>query len=166
MMSFLNDKQILAAMKKNELIALGGDEKAVTPNGYDLSIETMNTLIEAPGFPLVCRSLFTKEYLKMPKDVIGILHLRSRFVRVGAFGSFGIVDAGFEGHLQFSIYAPKEMWELFEKSADKRMVQIIFYKLSEEVAIGYAGRSGNFQGMKPHTTTKTTEEVIFKGLEL
>jgi dCTP deaminase len=147
-MGFLRDKDIIGMVGNGMLVPIEFNPKAVTPNGYDLSIDpvSIDVIQEVDLGALKGRVVYTKEYLKIPKDVMAILHLRSRFSRVGGFGSFGLVDAGFEGKLQFCIYLPEEVWEHMRTKEDTRMVQIAFYKFDGGgVEKAYAERSGVFQ---------------------
>ncbi len=146
----LSDKEIIDAVSKGELIVTGFSGSSVTPNGYDLSIDKSSIDLMEPislGDVIEGRVVFTREYIKLLPRQYAMLFLKSRFSRVGGWGSFGFVDAGFSGILQFSIYLPKKIWDILRQKDDTRMVQIVFFESDSDVAVPYALRSGNFQGL-------------------
>ena len=58
-------------------------------------------------------------------------------------GSFGFIDAGFNGHLSLSFYNCSS-WEIDLKHGDK-IAQVVFIELTSESDITYGERSGNYQ---------------------
>ncbi len=139
----LKDKDIIEMAKKGELIMMGFNESNVTPNGYDISFDvTMSTPIVPAEFHGAV--FISNEYFKMPNDVIGTLWLKSRYCRAGAWGSFGLVDAGFEGNLSVTLFnMPIEL-----PAGVIPLVQIVFEKLDGSVDKAYAERSGHYQQSK------------------
>ncbi len=139
-MSILSDRDIKKYAEKNELIAVGFEEKYLTPNGYDLRVDRVLNRLGDTAF-----SIMSLEYLKIPKNMVASLYLKSRYCRVGVWGSFGFIDAGFEGKLQWSVFGIEleEMTKLVEKHMP--MVQVVFESLGGNVEKSYAERSGSFQ---------------------
>ncbi|MEM0142666.1 MAG: dCTP deaminase [Candidatus Parvarchaeum sp.] len=145
---FLKDKEILEYVNNKKLIAMEFDEKHLTPSGYDLRVDLGSSIKSKSGgeeFYISSVKCLTTEYLKIPDDIIGLLFLKSKYCRKGVWGNFGLVDAGFEGKLEFTLFRINV--EVFEESIenDIPVVQIIFYKLDDKVGKNYAKRSGNFQ---------------------
>ncbi len=150
-MCILSDSLIEKNVRHGLLIASGFNAKNVTPNGYDLSIGeiriggiTYNGKTRIP--PLSPFLISTVEYLRMPDNITGSLWLRSSFSRRGVIGSFGYVDAGFEGELTLSFLNASNS-EL-TISAGERIVQIVFEKLCSRSKRSYPERSGNYHGSR------------------
>jgi dCTP deaminase len=142
MVGVMTDKEILEYIKVGKLIAVNFNEKNLTPNGYDLSAKLMNFTELDPTLKVY--KIMTDEYLKIPEDIVGRMYLKSRYCRKGVWGSFGFIDAGFEGAIEFTLFNfPKEEFE--GKTDSIPLVQVIFEKLGKNVEKSYAKRSGNFQ---------------------
>lgn len=152
-MAILSDADILAYVSRGELKLEPWNEKSLTPNGYDLRVaEVMlpdeGDAIHREGKVVVpggTRFLVsTMERVHMPGDVCGQLWIRSSYARRGVIGSFGKVEAGFEGTLTVGGYnvgrAPIEI------PIGDRFCQMAFEKLSSPPRALYAERSGNYQG--------------------
>ena len=109
-MSILSDNDIEQLMQKDELGIEPFQEKNLTPNGYDLSIEevyikkTDQHIKEGIAVipPLTWFAISTKEFVKMGPKITSQLWIRSSYARRGIMASFGKVDAGFHGTLTIS----------------------------------------------------------------
>ena len=156
-MSILKDKEIKEYVKKNLLIAVNYSEKNLTPNGYDLSVSPSNAVkLENANLNIV--KVLTYEYLKIPADIVATMYLKSRYSRQGAWGSFGFIDAGFEGCLEFTLFNMPE--NLFTQGdAPIPIVQVIFEKLDGNVEQTYEKRSGHYH--KLGETSLTFSPVEF-----
>ncbi len=142
MFGVMTDKQILEYIKEHKLIAVNFKEKNLTPNGYDLSAKIVNFTRLEDGKNNF--KVMTDEYLKIPNNVVARMYLKSRYCRKGVWGSFGFIDAGFEGALEFTLFNfPIE--EFVGNDNPIPLVQIVFETLNEEVIENYGERSGNFQ---------------------
>lgn len=135
----LRDVEIKEYIENGYLIVSEHTEKQLTPNGYDIRIEKVVDRVGENAF-----SVMTMEYIKMPENVIGTIYLKSRYCRQGMWGSFGLIDAGFEGKLQFTLFgvSEEEIIDLVNRKAT--IVQVMFQKLGGKVEKTYAERSGNF----------------------
>lgn len=149
-MSTLNDKDILALVSDGKLISEGFTDGSVTPNGYDLRVNTIrvhgkeldNAVIPPKAHFLVS----TVEFLYLPSDLVGQIWIRSSFARTGIIGSFGVVDAGFRGNLTLSFLNAGE--ENLKLSHEERIAQIVFHKLESNSGRDYSERSGNYQNSR------------------
>ena len=121
----LNDKEIKELIKQGKLEIEPFDENEVTSNGYDMELEDFE--IDSKSFKLV-RSA---EKIKMPNDLIAIPLLRTTYAFQGLILSPGVIDAGYEGHLKFSL--TNMSGDIIKKShinEEKRTIHIIFLKMS------------------------------------
>ncbi len=104
----LSDKAIRAMAESGMLISENYSEKSLTPNGYDLRISDVmysgnrheEVSVKTGGQFFIS----TMEKMKIPENIAGMLWMRSSYSRKGLFGSFGFVDAGFEGSLTLSFF--------------------------------------------------------------
>ncbi len=142
----LSDKAIRSMAESGILISENYSEESLTPNGYDLRINEImyggNTheevLVKTGGQFFIS----TVEKVKMPENIAGMLWIRSSYSRKGLFGSFGFVDAGFEGRLTLSFFNAGP--EITVKEND-RIVQMVFIRMEESAEKTYDLRSGNYQ---------------------
>ncbi len=142
----LSDKAIRSMAKSGMLISENYSEKSLTPNGYDLRINEImyggNRHEEVPVKTGGQFFISTMEKVKIPENIAGMLWIRSSYSRKGLFGSFGFVDAGFEGSLTLSFFnAGPEM----TIRKNDRIVQIVFIRMEESAEKTYDLRSGNYQ---------------------
>lgn len=83
--------------------AIGG-ESLVSRNDQKILLapqSSTNLQLDAGDFALV----LTKEYVKLPLDVAGVIGMRSVLARKGLILLAGMqIDPGFEGHLRFGLY--------------------------------------------------------------
>src|SRR4030067_3819110 len=102
-MPVLSDSDIVKLLSEGSLKIEGYDEKNLTPNGYDVTIEEIlvpstgkkhrQGIVSVPG-----NSWFvigTREFLVLPPNLMGQIRIRTTWVRRGVLSSFGIIDAGF-----------------------------------------------------------------------
>ena len=153
-MTILSDKDIENSMKNNELGIEPFNQKNLTPNGYDLSIEEiyikksdqhikegMATIPSMTWF-----AISTKEFVKMGPKITSQLWIRSSYARKGIMASFGKVDAGFHGTLTISCFNSND--EKIEIPIGDRFCQIVFENLSTKPSELYDKKSGNYQNQR------------------
>lgn len=144
----LSDRDIKKAITKGEIFIEPFNEKNLTPNGYDLTINEIfidgKKKKNANIPPLKWFAVSTKEYIKI-KNMAAQLWIRSTYARKGIFSSFGKVDAGFEGCLTLSCFNSKD--EINLKQGD-RFCQIVFEKLNSEPLKLYNGKYKGQRGIK------------------
>ncbi|HET6404058.1 MAG TPA: dCTP deaminase [Candidatus Thermoplasmatota archaeon] len=152
-MGILSDRDILARRAAGEPIVDPFEERSLTPNGYDLRVAEVLVPDVSPDVvregkavvPGGARFLVsTIERVHMPADVCGSLWLRSSYARRGVFGSFGKVEAGFEGTLTVGgLNAGRGAIDIL---IGDRFCQLVFERLESLPQRSYVERSGNYQG--------------------
>lgn len=160
-MPILSDRDILAAREAGRLVVEPFEPKCLTPNGYDLRIaEVMlpdeGAAVHREGKVVVpgqTRFLVsTVERVRMPADACGSLWLRSSYARRGVLGSFGKVEAAFEGTLTVGGFnagrAPLEL------PMGDRFCQLVFERMESVPQKAYAERSGTYQGQSGITLAR------------
>lgn len=160
-MPVLSDSDITDMLKSGALRIEGFDERNLTPNGYDVTIEEIlipstGTRLREGSVSVPGNSWFvigTKEFIALPPDLMGQIWIRTTWVRCGVLSSFGIIDAGFRGNLTFSAYNASK--DPIEVPIGERFAQVIFEGLSSPSKKSYAERSGNYQGQRGITLEPT-----------
>ncbi|MBL7134812.1 MAG: dCTP deaminase [Phycisphaerae bacterium] len=111
-------------------LAIGGEALVTSKDEKILLEPRSNTMLHLnPGdFALV----LTKEYVKMPLDIAGVIGMRSALARKGLMLLAGMqIDPGFEGHLRFGLYnaSPRRI----SLDYDDGLCMVEFHKLSGPV---------------------------------
>ena len=153
-MAVLSDADILALLETGALKIEGFNEKNLTPNGYDVTIEEIwvpstDARVREGAATVPGSSWFvigTKEYLVLPPELVGEIWIRTTWVRKGVLSSFGRIDAGFNGNLTFSAFNASK--ESLSVSAGERFAQVVFEELKSPPVKTYRERSGNYQGQR------------------
>ncbi len=151
-MAILSDRTISEYVEKGYLIGEGFDPLCLTPNGYDLRIDKLRLMegkedleegIVPPASPFFVSTI---ERMAMPDNVGGQMWIRSSYARKGVLGSFGFIDAGFNGNLTLSFFNGST--NPLEIRRGDRIAQVVFMLLTSESDVSYEGRSGNYQHSK------------------
>lgn len=166
-MPILSDRDILARRVAGGMSIEPFEDKCLTPNGYDLRIaevlipdESQDVIREGKVVvPPQTRFLVsTMERVRMPIDACGSLFLRSSYARRGVFGSFGKVEAGFEGTLTVGGFnAGRAALEL---PVGDRFCQLVFERLESLPQKSYVERSGNYQGQSGITLARNAPGTL------
>ena len=153
-MSILSDADITDYMNEDKLGLEPFNQKNLTPNGYDLSIEEVyikktdeqvkDGVAVIP--PLSWFAISTKEFVKMSERITAQLWIRSSYARRGIMASFGKVDAGFHGTLTISCFNAND--EAVKIPIGDRFCQIVFEKLVTLPSELYDKKSGNYQNQR------------------
>ena len=153
-MTILSDIDIKNSIEKKNLSIEPFNEKNLTPNGYDLSIDEIyikksdqhikEGIAAIP--PLTWFAISTKEFVKMGPDVTSQLWIRSSYARKGVMASFGKVDAGFHGTLTISCFNSND--ETLKIPIGDRFCQIVFENMASIPSELYDKRSGNYQNQR------------------
>ena len=139
-MTALSDSEILLSIKRRRLVILPFSKENLTPAGYDFSSATAFTLP-----PKQQRTVATNEHLELPKDVLGIIHLKSSLCREALIGSFAIIDPGFRGNLTLSLFNSGESHIQIKKN--EPIIQIIFQKTGNPSSNPYQGKYQDSSGI-------------------
>jgi len=153
-MTILSDKDIENAMNGNDLGIEPFNQKNLTPNGYDLSVDevyirkTDKHIKEGKATipPMTWFAISTKEFVKMGPQITSQLWIRSSYARKGVMASFGKVDAGFHGTLTISCFNSND--EPLEIPIGDRFCQIVFENMQSLPSELYDKKSGNYQNQR------------------
>ena len=153
-MTILSDEDIQKSVKNSELSIEPFNQKNLTPNGYDLSIDEIyikksNQHINkgiALIPPMTWFAISTKEFVKMGPQISSQLWIRSSYARKGILASFGKVDAGFHGTLTIGCFNSSD--QEIEIPIGDRFCQIVFERLSTTPKALYNERSGTYQNQR------------------
>ncbi|MCL4743868.1 MAG: dCTP deaminase [Burkholderiaceae bacterium] len=121
----------------------------VGPAGYDVRID-QDLVIPPAGFSLAS----TLEEFDMPNDVLGIVHDKSTWARLGLAAQNTVIEPGWRGFLTLELTnhnPPRSWWQLWRRQNDgaiviKRgmpIVQIIFHLLDRPAEHAYSGKYQN-----------------------
>lgn len=153
-MTILSDIDIRNSIDQNMLGIEPFNEKNLTPNGYDLSIDEIyikksdehikNGIARIP--PQTWFAISTKEFVKMGPQITSQLWIRSSYARKGVMASFGKVDAGFHGTLTISCFNSND--ESLEIPIGDRFCQIVFENMNSIPSELYDKKSGNYQNQR------------------
>ena len=150
-MTILSDIDIKKSIEKKDLGIEPFEDKNLTPNGYDLSIDEIfikktnehvrNGIAKIP--PLTWFAISTKECIRMGEQLTSQLWIRSSYARKGVMASFGKVDAGFKGTLTISCFNSND--EPLQIPIGDRFCQIVFENLASVPSELYDKKSGTYQ---------------------
>jgi dCTP deaminase len=153
-MTILSDEDIQKSVKNSELSIEPFNQKNLTPNGYDLSIDEIyikksnQHINEGIALipPMTWFAISTKEFVKMGPQISSQLWIRSTYARKGILASFGKVDAGFHGTLTIGCFNSSD--QEIEIPIGDRFCQIVFERLSAVPKALYNERSGTYQNQR------------------
>jgi dCTP deaminase len=148
----LSDGDILEAIEKGELCIEHFDDNGLTPNGYDLRVETVlvpgsGAKTETGQAVIPPKSWFlvgTRESVRLGRGLVAQLWLRTTFARKGVLATFGKIDAGFEGTLTVSAFNASD--SPVQIPVGERFCQMVLERLDSPARKVYAQRSGRYQG--------------------
>ena len=109
----------------NAFIDFKGDVCIIPPNSFALAVSF--------------------EYIKMPRNVTGLVLGKSTYARCGIVTNFTPLEAGWEGHITIEISnttpLPAKIY------ANEGIAQVLFLT-GEDCEVSYADRGGKYQGQK------------------
>jgi dCTP deaminase len=115
----LGKNQILKRIKEGSLIIKPFDESLVNPAGIDLRLSGIKS-ISYPNLKLTTDEKMlilpnetvlssTLEWIEMPVDLVGLIGLRSTWMRKGLkLAGLTVVDPGYKGNLTIQLSAARE----------------------------------------------------------
>ena len=139
-MTALSDNEILSLINKKTIIIKPFSRDRLTPAGYDFSSGAFFDLD-----PKQQKLVATAEYIELPEDIVGTIHLKSSLCREGVIGSFAVIDPGFSGNLTLSLFNSDE--KLIHIDKNEPLVQIIFHKTGEPSINPYRGKYQDSSGL-------------------
>ncbi len=152
-MCVLPDHAISEMIGTGELKISDYDDSCLTPNGYDLRVAEVRgadgSVVDEGVAEIPPGTMFyvsTVESVGLPADVCAQLWLRTTWIRRGAVGAFGKIDAGFHGTL--TLGALNASSDTLALPIGERFCQMVFETLCAPAEKAYSERSGNYQGQK------------------
>jgi dCTP deaminase len=92
------------------------------------------------------------EYMRMPRNVTGLVLGKSTYARCGIVTNFTPLEAGWEGHITIEISnttpLPARIY------ANEGIAQVLFFEADEDCRVSYADRKGKYQGQTGITLPK------------
>ncbi|MDD1769312.1 MAG: dCTP deaminase [Methanomassiliicoccales archaeon] len=160
-MAVLSDSDILELLGTGTLKIEGFQERNLTPNGYDVTIDEIaipstgekvrDGTISVPSGAWFL--IGTREYLELPPHLVGEIWIRTTWARKGILASFGRIDAGFHGNLTFS--ALNASGSPIALPIGERFAQVVLSELLSPPKKTYEQRSGNYQRQRGITLEPT-----------
>lgn len=94
----------------------------------------------------------TIEYLRMPRDITGLMTTKSTYARCGIVSPPTVLEADWEGQVTIEISnitpLPARIY------AHEGIAQVLFFRADEMCKISYADRNGKYQGQEGITLAK------------
>ena len=115
------------------------DPKAFDPGNLH-EVETNVLEIPPHGYALA----ETVEYVKMPRDCIGMVVDKSTYRRCGILMGATIIEPEWEGKITLEITNATPLWARIY--ANEGIAQIIFIRGNGVCAVSYADKRGRYQG--------------------
>jgi len=134
----LSDNEIKKATKTRELRIRPAAR--INPAGIDLRMDRNLTL--KPHQQALAASI---EYVQLPNNLLGILHLRSSLAREGVIASLALVDPGYHGQLTVSLYNAGARQVNLKRG--ERFIQLSLLRLTTPASQGYSGKYQNSRGV-------------------
>ncbi len=107
-----------------------------------------------PNSYLLCR---TKEYFRIPRDVLVLCVGKSTYARCGAIVNVTPIEPGFEGNVVIEVSNSTNL--PLKIYADQGIAQFLFFQSNEECETSYAdrneGKGGKYQGQTGITTARS-----------
>jgi dCTP deaminase len=145
----LSDATIRRLVVIGELCIDPFDDSKLQPAGYDLSSAEEVTLRTKEQ-----RLVATLERVKLSPSLLGILHLKSSFIREGVIAGLALVDPGFIGQLTVSLLNVGEGGVEIDRG--EPFLQLTFIRLTSSAQRPYGGKYQESIGV---IESKRTEHV-------
>ncbi|MBA3530868.1 MAG: dCTP deaminase [Ardenticatenales bacterium] len=92
------------------------------------------------------------EYIRMPRNVLGVVLGKSSYARAGIVTNFTPLEPEWEGHITIEISnttpLPARIY------ANEGIAQVLFFESDEECETSYADKKGKYQGQQGITLPK------------
>lgn len=99
-----------------------------------------NYMVLPPKYFVLARSL---EYIKMPRNVVGVVQGKSTYARCGIITPVTPLEPGWEGHITLEIFnasdSPAKIY------VNEGICQVTFFQIDDPIT-SYADRKGKYQG--------------------
>lgn len=108
----------------------------IGPAGYDVRIDQA-IILKPKGFSLAS----TVEHFRMPTDLLGIVHDKSTWARLGLTVQNTVIEPGWEGWLTLELTNHSENVIMLEQGMP--IAQIIFHQMDRPASVAYDGKYQN-----------------------
>ena len=139
-MTILVDREILHLVNNKRITIVPFSERNLTTAGYDFS-----SGIPCDLNPKQQKLIVTAEYLEIPANILGTIHLKSSLCREGLIGSFAVIDPGFRGKLTLLLF--NSGGSTIHINKNEPVAQIIFHKTEGTSSKPYNGRYQDSLGL-------------------
>jgi dCTP deaminase len=110
-------------------------------------------IIAPPNSFVLARSI---EYITMPRNITGLMTVKSTYARCGIVSPPTVLEAGWEGHVTIEISnttpLPARIY------ANEGIAQVLFFE-GDICRVSYADRKGKYQGQTGITLPKVNREL-------
>jgi dCTP deaminase len=137
-----NDFRIFTNLNTTVIDPLAFDESCLHEHKGDFCIIPPNSYILG----------VTREYFKIPRDVMVICVGKSTYARCGAIVNVTPIEPGFEGHVVIEISNATSL--PLKIYANQGIAQFMFFQSDEECETSYADKGGKYQGQTGVTLAK------------
>jgi dCTP deaminase len=94
----------------------------------------------------------TIEYMRIPRNVVGLMTVKSTYARCGIVSPPTVLEPEWEGHITIEISnttpLPARVY------ANEGIAQVLFFQADEFCRVSYADRKGKYQGQTGITLPK------------
>lgn len=111
----------------------GGKTFGLSSAGYDVRID-QGVLVGSGQFKLAS----TVEYFEMPDDVLGVVHDKSTWARIGVALQNTVIEPGWRGYLTLEITNHSKSGLFIDRYSP--IAQIVFHRLEEATEQPYTGK--------------------------
>jgi len=98
----------------------------------------------------------TIEYMRIPRDVVGLMTVKSTYARCGIVSPPTVLEPGWEGHITIEISNTTSLPARIY--ANEGIAQVLFFQSDEPCRISYADRLGKYQGQTGITLPEVKTE--------
>lgn len=122
----------------------------IDPKGFDANSFIEGTLhrdhrgtyiIAPPNSFVLARTI---EYMRLPREVVGLMTVKSTYARCGIVSPPTVLEPEWEGHITIEISnttpLPARVY------ANEGIAQVLFFQSDEVCRVSYADRKGKYQG--------------------
>lgn len=113
----------------------------MNPSSYETKRFTTNSLLLRPGQFILAE---TVEYVRLPRNVTGLVCDKSTYARCGVTVQNTVIEAGFEGTITLEITNHNNCEVLLRTG--QGIVQLLLAKSDVDCRTSYADRGGKYQG--------------------
>ena len=139
-----NNNEIITPFEGKEVKKEGVPSYGLSSFGYDLRIEESVPAIVIPSKQFMLAS--SKEYIKMPRDMMGFVYLKSTYSRLGLIANTGVLEPEWEGNITFEIFNASD--KAVEIITGGGVFQLCLVIGDQPCFVSYKDKNGRYQCQK------------------